>query len=80
MGYAKPWGVEDAPEKFIDLLKKNITGVDVEITRLEGKWKMSQELNDGDREGVAKGFGALDSEIGQQIATTVGERDRPKEN
>ncbi len=79
MGYEKPWGVDDAPGKFIDLLKKNITGVEVDITRLEGKWKMSQELKDGDREGVVEGFGALNSELGQEIANTVGESPRLKE-
>ena len=59
MGYEKPWSVDEAPERYIELLKKNIIGVEVLITRLEGKWKMSQELREGDREGVVEGFRKL---------------------
>ena len=74
MGYAKAWDVTDAPEKFIELLRKNITGVEVQVTRLEGKFKMSQELKDGDREGVINGFKALRTEEGERIARTVAEK------
>ncbi|KAJ9603339.1 hypothetical protein H2200_012117 [Cladophialophora chaetospira] len=80
MGHAKPWSVDDAPESYIELLRKNIIGVEVEITRLEGKWKMSQELvKEGDREGVIQGFEALDSEVGHKMARTVCERAKLKE-
>ena len=56
MGYAKTWKVTDAPEKFIELLRKSSIGMEVEVTRLERKFKMSQELAEGDREGVVKGL------------------------
>ena len=54
MGYGgnvtPEWQVNDAPEKFIELLKKSIVGMSVEITRLGGKFKMSQEMGVGDGE------------------------------
>ena len=78
-GRKKAWGVTDAPERFIDLLKKNIIGVEIEVTRLEGKWKMSQELPKGDREGVVKGFEELSSEVGDKVARTVEERGNMKD-
>ena len=53
---------------------KNILGVEVEITRLEGKFKMSQELGQGDREGVIRGFEELGTEAGGYLARTVEER------
>ena len=56
MGYEKTWKVTDAPEKFIELLRKSLIGMEVKVTRLEGKFKMSQELAEGDREGVIKGL------------------------
>lgn len=58
-GRPQEWEVGDAPEKFVGLLKKSIVGVSIEITRLGGKFKMSQEMGGGDREGVVAGFAEL---------------------
>jgi transcriptional regulator len=68
------WTVEQAPEKYIDILKKAIIGIEIEVTRLAGKWKMSQELGEGDREGTLKGFENIGSEEGKAIAKLIGER------
>ncbi|KAH7022287.1 putative FMN-binding domain-containing protein [Ilyonectria destructans] len=68
------WKVSDAPSKYVDLLRKGIIGVEITITRLEGKFKMSQEMGVGDREGVIKGFAKLDSETGQAMSKLVKER------
>lgn len=59
-----PWSVSDAPSRYISLLSKAIVGIEVTITRLEGKFKMSQELDMKDREGVVEGF----TKLGQQTA------------
>ncbi|KAI9665025.1 MAG: hypothetical protein M1821_006473 [Bathelium mastoideum] len=75
MGYKeKPWQVDDAPGSYVDLLKKAIIGVQVEITNIGGKYKMSQELCAGDQEGVIQGFEALESDIGAEMAKTINER------
>ncbi|KAL6249077.1 hypothetical protein RBB50_004140 [Rhinocladiella similis] len=75
MGYtSKPWTVNDAPERYVEMLRKAIVGIEVEITRLEGKYKMSQEMGVGDREGVIKGFEAMGTDVGLMIAKTVEER------
>jgi transcriptional regulator len=73
-----PWKVTDAPERYIGLLKKAIIGVDIEITRMEGKYKMSQELPAGDADGVIKGFKNLKSDAAQGVASLVEERKEPK--
>ncbi|KAJ4302723.1 hypothetical protein N0V90_001613 [Kalmusia sp. IMI 367209] len=70
----KPWVVEDAPESYVEILKKAILGVQIEITDIGGKWKMSQELPAGDQEGVVKGFAGLNSELGKEMSETVRER------
>lgn len=69
-----PWSVSDAPEPFIKILQKNIIGIEIAIERLEGKFKMSQEMRQGDREGVIVGFESLGSEVGSQMAKLVRER------
>ncbi|KAF5001062.1 hypothetical protein FGRMN_1256 [Fusarium graminum] len=83
MGYTggdkpTPWKVTDAPEKYTELLKRNIIGIDIEVTKLEGKFKMSQEMGRGDRDGVAKGFESLQTVVGDEIAKTVRERGEAK--
>ncbi len=55
-GRAEPWAVEDAPEDYIAAQLRGIAGVEVEITAIEGKWKISQNRNAADREGVVAGL------------------------
>ncbi|KAJ5225294.1 transcriptional regulator [Penicillium chermesinum] len=74
MGYEKPWTVGEAPGAYIEVMKKGIIGVEIRIERLQGKFKMSQELAEGDREGVVEGFKGLGSDVGDGIARTVRER------
>ncbi len=71
----KPWSVSDAPERYVEVLKKAVIGVEVVITKLVGKAKMSQELVDGDREGVVAGFEAMGSDVGNAMAQCVREKD-----
>jgi len=38
----EPWNVTDAPEPFITSQLRGIIGLEIPITRIEGKWKVSQ--------------------------------------
>jgi transcriptional regulator len=73
------WSVTDAPERFIELLRTNIIGIEIKIDRLEGKFKMSQELSRNDREGVIEGFRALETEVGHKVSDIVKERGELKQ-
>ena len=53
---SRPWAVTDAPETFVDAMLRGIVGFRFVITRLEGKWKMSQNRETQDRAGVVSGF------------------------
>ena len=74
MGYERPWTVKDAPTNYIDILQKAIIGIEIKIEQLGGKWKMSQELSDGDKKGVIDGFESLGSQTGFEIADMVRDR------
>ena len=50
---AQPWQVSDAPPAYIDKLLKAIVGIEIPLTRLEGKWKMEQKNSVQDRTRVA---------------------------
>jgi len=53
-----PWAVSDAPADFVRAHLKGIVGFRLAITRLDGKWKMSQNRPQADRIGVADGLRA----------------------
>jgi transcriptional regulator len=53
---AQPWQVGDAPEPFIAAQLKGIVGIEIAISEIEGKWKVSQNRPEADREGVARGL------------------------
>ena len=54
--FAPPWTPADAPAEFIDSLQRAIVGIDLRITRMEGKWKASQNRPAEDRLGVIRGL------------------------
>ncbi|KKY21140.1 putative negative transcriptional regulator [Phaeomoniella chlamydospora] len=74
MGHESPWEVADAPERYIGHLKKNIIGVEVKITSMAGRFKMSQEKPKGDRDGVINGFLNLGSPAGSELADKISMR------
>ncbi|MBE9605648.1 FMN-binding negative transcriptional regulator [Acetobacteraceae bacterium H6797] len=57
-GQAVPWKVSDAPPEFIRAHMRGIVGLRLEITRIDGKKKLSQNRDQADREGVAAGLAA----------------------
>lgn len=57
-GRAHPWGLGDAPAGYIERVADDTVGVEIPLTRLEGKWKMSQNRPAADIAGVVAGLGA----------------------
>jgi transcriptional regulator len=51
-----PWSVADAPKGYIEALARGIVGIEIAVTELSGKFKMSQNRPPADREGVAMGL------------------------
>lgn len=52
----EPWAVGDAPDRFVDMQLRAIVGLELEITSLEGKRKLSQNREAADRTGVIDGL------------------------
>lgn len=50
------WTVDDAPAAYIAAQRKGIVGLEIPIRRIEGKWKVSQNRPEADREGVRRGL------------------------
>ena len=70
-GRAEPWSVADAPEEFIRAQLKGIVGLDIEIERLEGKRKLSQNRSAVDRAGVVEGLAASEDAAGRAVAAVM---------
>ncbi|VEG58455.1 transcriptional regulator [Mycolicibacterium aurum] len=52
----QPWQVTDAPESYVSGQLAGIVGVELSITSVEGKAKMSQNQPDRNRDGVVAGL------------------------
>jgi transcriptional regulator len=57
-GRERPWQVSDAPEDYVAALVRGIVGFEMPVTRLAGKWKVSQNRGEADRAGVTTGLRA----------------------
>lgn len=53
-----PWHVSDAPADFIEKQLSAIVGIEIPVTRLVGKWKVSQNRSAPDRAGIVAGLQA----------------------
>lgn len=73
-GSDRPWSVDDAPERFISGQLRAIVGVELIISRIEGKTKLSQNRTDADISGVVAGL----QTVGQRQVAGEVERARPK--
>ena len=50
------WEVGDAPDAFVEGQLRGIVGVELAVTRVEGKAKLSQNRSAPDRQGVIDGL------------------------
>lgn len=48
-----PWKMTDSSPEFIDRMLANIVGIEIEITNMVGKWKLSQNKDERDRSNAA---------------------------
>jgi transcriptional regulator len=69
-----PWAVSDAPDAFVAGMLGAIVGFKLRITRLEGKWKMSQNRPAQDVAGVLEGLKGEPGEADKAVADMVAAR------
>jgi transcriptional regulator len=67
---SEPWSVDDAPPAYIAGQMRAIVGVEVRISRIEAKAKLSQNRSDADQAGVIAG---LDERDDRAMATAMRE-------
>ena len=75
---SEPWAVADAPADYIAPQLKAIVGFELQISRIEGRWKMSQNRSSEDIDGVVEGLGASERPMDRQVGVIVEERRPPR--
>jgi transcriptional regulator len=70
---ARPWSVDDAPSDFIAAQRRAIIGLEMLVSSVEGKAKLSQNRKDEDRRGVHTAFAegtASEQAVASDMETT----------
>ena len=62
-----PWSVDDAPERYVQGQLRAIVGVEVIISRIEAKAKLSQNRSPEDVDGVVEGLTARGDPASAQL-------------
>lgn len=71
------WQVSDAPGDYVARELRAIVGFELEVTRIEGRWKMSQNRAPEDIDGVIDGLRSSEQPMDRDVAAIVEER-RPR--
>ena len=69
--FPEPWAVSDAPADHIDRIMTAIVGVEMVITKMYGKWKVSQNQPTQNQLGVISGLKASGLSESQAMAALV---------
>jgi transcriptional regulator len=76
-GRAGRWKVTDAPRDYIDKMLAAIVGIEIPVSKLIGKWKVSQNQPQANREGVVNGLREIGDDNAVEMARAVSDRKSP---
>jgi transcriptional regulator len=79
-GEAVPWKMGDAPPDFIQTMLQAIVGIEIEVTRLIGKAKLSQNKAAADRLGAINGVRQRETDAATALAGAMFNAPPPIEN
>jgi transcriptional regulator len=72
-GNEPPWKMTDSSKEYIDQLLGLIVGIEVEIVKMAGKWKLSQNKDERDRRNAAGELGKRgEEELSAAMLGTLG--------
>jgi transcriptional regulator len=74
-GSTEPWRMQDLPEAYLAGMLKGIIGLDIAVTRLEGKYKLSQNRPAADRPRIVAALEARGDADARAVARLMRERE-----
>lgn len=72
-GFAQPWELQPVDD-YLHKMMRGVVGVEIEITRLEGKFKLSQNRTPGEQANLIEELSASSSAEEQQVAELMRRR------
>lgn len=73
---AKPWSMDAEPRPFLDSMLKGIVGLEIAVTRCEGKFKLSQNRPASDRPRIIAALEARDDQDSHAVAALMRAREK----
>ncbi len=67
IGSSRPWKMTDSSPEYIDQMLSAIVGIEIEVTKIVGKWKLSQNKEERDRINAAEEL----RKRGEQVVSTA---------
>lgn len=67
----RPWKMGDAPADYLTQMLGAIVGIEIEVTRLVGKWKLGQNKEAADRRGAADALLANGGDMQEAVAEAM---------
>ncbi len=72
--FPQPWLMDTLPGDYVEKMMKGVVGLSIEITRLEGKYKMSQNRSSQDRRQVISHLQESEDMTTREVATLIQQR------
>ena len=76
---AAPWRMRDLPQAYLEAMLGGIVGIEIEVSRLEGKFKLSQNRPAGDRPRIIAALEEREDEGSREVAVLMRQRDAAAE-
>jgi len=70
-GSNEPWAITDAPQDYIQKMLPAIVGLEIEVSSIEGQWKLSQNQVEENKQGVIEALKKSKDDASKQIAALV---------
>lgn len=71
-----PWSFSDAPQEYTDRLITALIGIELDITELTGKWKMSQNQPLENQQGIVNGLAERNTTDDHKMAEIIAKTNR----
>lgn len=75
-GMSKPWDMDSLSGPFLEKMMKAIVGFEIEIKRIEGKWKLSQNHPEARRQKVVRALEKQGGPNALEIAKLMAQKER----
>ena len=69
--YEQQWKMEDLPESYLNGMLKGLVAFEVEVTRLEGKFKLSQNRSEADQRRVVEALSHSEQATDRAVAAAM---------